>query len=138
MFNARLLSYYNVECGKIKKIRNRLIRLFTPNPQRVARRYTKMISRYDIDHSWLICNHGNWQGTLEYAPKWHYGEGAWATFEGLKVRIPENYDAYLTQKYGDWRADLPEEQKSGHHYYEIMDLERPYTHYIEKLSNGKN
>ena len=57
--------------------------------------------------------------------------------EGLKVRIPENYDAYLTQKYGDWRADLPEDQKVGHHYAEVIDLNRPYTDYIEKLPRGR-
>ena len=81
----------------------------------------------------ILCNHGNWQGKLEYAPIDQYGNGVEATFEGLTVRIPEKYDEYLTQKYGDWRADLPEEQKVGHHYYEIMDLERPYTDYIEKV-----
>ena len=51
--------------------------------------------------------------------------------------VEENYDAYLTQKYGDWRADLPKEQQIGHHFYEICDLNRPYTDYIEKLPNGK-
>ena len=83
----------------------------------------------------ILCNHGNWQGKLEYAPIEQYGDGMDATFEGLKVRIPEKYDEYLTQKYGDWRADLPEDQKVGHHYYEIMDLERPYTDYIDKVYN---
>jgi len=107
------------------------------NCQWVAKRLSKQLSKYDVECSEQICNHGNWQGELEYAPKWHYGEGTWATFEGLRVRIPENYDAYLTQKYGDWRADLPEDQKVGHHHYEICDLDRPYTDYIEKLSNGR-
>ena len=110
---------------------------FHKRTAKIVEKYEKLISRYPIEDSDLICNHGNWQGRLEYAPKWHYGEGAWATFEGLKVRIPENYDAYLKQKYGDWRADLPEEQQVGHHYYEIMDLKRPYTHYIEKLPGGR-
>ena len=59
-------------------------------------------------------------------------------FEGLDVRVPELYDEYLTQKYGDWRADLPEEQQKGHHYYEILDLDRPYTEYIGcKSKNGR-
>ena len=95
------------------------------------------ISKYPTSSSEIWCNHGNWQGVLEYAPKWHYCNGTWANFEGLKVRIPKDYDAYLTQKYGDWRADLPEDQKVGHHYYEVCDLTRPYTDYIEKLPNGK-
>ena len=75
----------------------------------------------------ILCNHGNWQGSLEYAPREQYGDGAWADFEGLRVRVPEKYDDYLTQKYGDWRADLPPEEQVGHHYAEIIDLCRPQT-----------
>ena len=78
----------------------------------------------------IWCNHGNWQGRLEYAPAWHYGQGVTAQFEGLSVRIPENFDAYLTQKYGDWRADLPEEEKVGHHFYGVLDLSKPFTEYL--------
>ena len=85
----------------------------------------------------LICNHGNWQGRLEYAPREQYGDGAWATFEGLRVRVPEKYDEYLTQKYGDWRAELPKEQQMGHHFAQVVDLCHPYTDYIEKLPNGR-
>ena len=96
---------------------------------RIAQRYERMIAACSLERSALVCNHGNWQGKLEYAPKWHYGNGAWAEFEGLRVRIPENYDAYLTQKYDDWRADLPESEKVGHHICEVCDTTRPYTDY---------
>lgn len=95
-----------------------------------TKRLDKCISAFPLEKSEYWCNHGNWQGKLEYAPKWHYGDGIDVTFEGLCVRIPEKYDDYLTQKYGDWRADLPKEQQVGHHYYEVMDLNRPYTEYI--------
>lgn len=98
---------------------------------------TKELSSYQTNNSNLWCNHGNWQGKLEYALKEQYGNGTWVTFEGLKVRIPEKYDEYLTQKYGDWRADLSEDQKVGHHYAEVIDLTRPYTDYIEKLPRGR-
>ncbi len=104
---------------------------------KVLEKYDKMISHYEIRDSNIWCNHGNWQGKLEYAPKEQYGKGTMVKFEGLTVRIPEDYDAYLTQKYGDWRADLPEEEQKGHHYYEICDLNRSYLEYIEKLPNGK-
>ena len=79
----------------------------------------------------LWCNYGNWQGKLEYAPKWHYGQGTEAVFEGMTVRIPENYDAYLTQKYGDWRSDPPEEKQKTHHHSTIIDVEKSYTYYFE-------
>ena len=92
--------------------------------------YDCHLSQYPVADSEYICNHGNWQGKVEYAPREQYGEGTWAIFEGLKVRVPERYDEYLTQKYGDWRAELPPERQVGHHYYEIMDLTKPYTEYI--------
>ncbi len=97
---------------------------------RTITKYTKMISSYSIEESLLICNHGNWQGRLEYASKEQYGEGIFLSFEGLAVRIPEKYDEYLTQKYGDWRAELPKEEQVGHHYYSVCDLEKPYTNYL--------
>lgn len=92
-------------------------------------KYDTLIASYPTADSPVICNHGNWQGKLEYAPREQYGEGLEVPFGDLTVRVPEKYDEYLTQKYGDWRADLPEEQKVGHHYYEVMDLEKPYTAY---------
>lgn len=85
---------------------------------------------YPVYDSEIWCNYANSRSKKEYSPKWHYGEGTWAAFEGLKVRVPERYDEYLTQKYGDWRAELPPEHQVGHHYYEIMDLTKPYTEYI--------
>ena len=99
--------------------------------QPLMRKYDCLLSRNPVENGSLICNHGNWQGRLEYAPREQYGEGVWATFEGIKVRIPAQYDAYLTQKYGDWRADLPEEQKISHHYAKVIDLKNPYTDYLE-------
>lgn len=92
----------------------------------------EVLSAWPLEGSALWCNHANWQGKLEYAPAEQYGKGTWATFEGLPVRIPEQYDAYLTRKYGDWRADLPKDQQVGHHYYGVMDLHKPYTAYLGK------
>lgn len=98
----------------------------------LLQKFDRAMSRYPVADSDILCNHGNWQGKLEYAPKEQYGEGRLATFEGLTVRIPENYDAYLTQKYGDWRSDLPEEQKKSHHFSTVCDADRPYTFYTKE------
>jgi phosphorylcholine metabolism protein LicD len=97
---------------------------------KILARYEELICAYPTEGSAVICNHGNWQGRLEYADRRQYGEGAWAEFEGLRVRVPEQYDAYLTQKYNDWRADLPPEEQVGHHYYSVMDTQKPYTEYL--------
>ena len=81
----------------------------------IAQKYTDLICRYPARTSGVLCNHGNWQGILDYAPGEQYGDGVWTMFEGLPVRIPARYDQYLTQKYGDWRSDPPPEQQKGHH-----------------------
>lgn len=97
----------------------------------VLSRLERRFCRYLPEASDIWCNHGNWQGKLEYAPRWHYGKGTWAVFEDLQVRIPENYDAYLTQKYCQWRDDLPASQKRGHHPYTVCDTQKSYTEYIK-------
>lgn len=107
------------------------------HPDWFVRSFERTITTYPPERSAVWCNHGNWQGTLEYAPVWHYGEGQWANFEGLRVRIPQNYDEYLIQKYGNWRNDLPLDKQKGHHYYLVCDCNRPYTHYIEQLHCGR-
>lgn len=97
---------------------------------RYVRGNEQLNRRCSTEESALWCNFANSRSKSEYAPKQQYGPGIPAVFEGLSVRIPERYDEYLTQKYGDWRADLPEERKVGHHYYAVCDLHRPYTEYL--------
>ena len=129
-----IVTAFDADLKGISKALDRVLKLlgYHKRTAKAVDKYTKMISKYKIEDSDLICNFGNWQGVLEYAPKEQYGKGLEAEFEGLKVYIPERYDEYLSQKYGDWRADLPDDQKEGHHYYSVCDLERPYTYYINK------
>lgn len=106
-------------------------------PAKFVSRLEKYIAQYPTKNATIWCNHGNWQGKLEYAAREQYGNGIWAEFEGLHVRIPEKYDEYLTQKYGDWRADLPESEKVGHHYHYICDTERSYKNFTKEISKRK-
>ena len=103
-----------LEDNRNKKVRNRnKVLRFLGCHNKTAQAHQlleKLYCRFPLEKSDLWCNYGNWQGELEYAPKWQYGNGTWAVFEGMRVRIPEQYDAYLTQKYGDWRSDPPLDQ----------------------------
>lgn len=110
---------------------------FYKDTAKTIKRYNEFLSQYNVEESKLWCNHGNWQGELEYAPKVQYGNGMRTKFEGLEVIVPEKYDEYLTQKYNAWRADIPREQQVGSHNYYRCDLKKPYTMYLKAKRKGK-
>lgn len=97
---------------------------------RIAAKYDALLRKYPPATSKLWCNHGNWQGLREYAPREQYGAGADMRFEGITVRVPEDFDAYLTGKYGNYRQDPPQEQQVSHHKYAVVDCGKPYTCYL--------
>ena len=69
-------------------------------------------------------------GVREIVPHEWYGEGAIAEFEGLKVKIPVEYDKWLTQVYGNYMQLPPEEKRVTHHFSDVIDLEKSYKEYI--------
>ena len=68
------------------------------NSSNTAKRYTAMISKYKPVNGGFICNHGNWQGKLDYFDYNVLGEGTISVFEDIEVIVPEQYDIYLKQK----------------------------------------
>ncbi len=96
-----------------------------------AERYEDLIKKYSSDLTGYLCSHGGRQGKLDCFKREIYGDGAEAYFEGVLVRVPLEYDAYLTQKYGDWRADLPQNERQGHHCFTVCDTENSYADYTE-------
>lgn len=114
------------------RIRNFLFRLmgYHKKTAQVIMQKEKLYKRFSLAQSVYWCNYGNWQKQLEYAHYTQYGNGTNAMFESIPVVIPENFDAYLTQKYGDWRSDPPVEKRKTHHNIVICDAERSYAEYI--------
>lgn len=68
---------------------------------------------------------GNWM-ERELMPRSVLGEPTLYRFEGLWVYGPEQYDAYLTALYGDWRQLPPVEKRVSHHDFLLLDLEQPW------------
>lgn len=133
LYKLLVSSVYESNCSFKVKVLRKFFRMFGVHKRThlILAKYENLISSYPTEDSRIWCNHGNWQEKLEYAPKEQYGIGASMRFEGIDVCVPELYDEYLTQKYGEWKADLPKENQVGHHYFEIMDLNTPYTQYLE-------
>ncbi len=51
-------------------------------------------------------------------------------FEGLKFPIPEEFDEYLTQMYGDYMTPPDEEHRDSGHKFAVVDLDKNYTEYL--------
>ena len=128
LYKRLLLSAFHGDFRLRTRMGVKIMRLFGVHKRTagILAKYEEMISAYPPATSSILCNHGNWQGMLEYAPREQYGEGRSASFEGLTVRIPAEAEAYLTQKYGDFRADPPPQEQRGHHNCTVVDLEMAY------------
>ena len=98
--------------------------------------FEKYLKKRAATENIQYCNFHNSKNRHLCMPAEMYGDGANAKFEGIDVTVPAIYDAYFTAYYGNWRAELPKEQQVGHHYYKVLDLDHPYTDYIEKKSLG--
>ena len=98
---------------------------------KILAKFERYISKFPVNGSKFICNFGSPYGKKDYILSDYYGEGAYLMFEGLKVRVPANYDGYLTSLYGDWRMPPPLDKQKGHHYYDICDTKKPYTDYVK-------
>ncbi len=53
--------------------------------------------------------------------KYYYGDGAYYSFEGLRLFGPSNYDAYLSHFYGDYMKVPPVHERNKHNTEVIED-----------------
>ena len=54
-------------------------------------------------------------------------------FEDIAVKIPKEYDAYLTKLYGDYMQFPPEEQRKPLHATEHISTQIPYKEYLKNM-----
>ncbi len=104
-------------CGDFRKARDKREALFKKD---------------DFDTSAMATNFCGAWGDREIMHRSYFGEGTEGEFEGLKVNLPEKYDAYLKNLYGDYMKLPPEEKRISHHHTEILDLEHSYKMYEKK------
>ncbi len=94
-----------------------------------VKKLAEMHQRYNAETSVKIANYCGAWGAKEIVPKEYFGDGVIGEFEGLPVRIPQDYDKYLESLYGDYMTPPPPEKRVGHHYVSRIDLENSYRKY---------
>ena len=104
-----------------------IARAFFPTMQSVLHTMDRLYR--SVGPSSLICNHGGAWGERETAPLAWFGEGVCGVFEGLSVRLPAEYDHWLTKVYGDYMELPPVEKRVVHHYTERINLNKSYLEY---------
>lgn len=93
----------------------------------------KMIDRFakkiPYEKAMLVGNLFGINMKKEAMAKEIFGKGTPATFEGIKVNVPEKYEQYLTNLYGDWKNPPKIRKQKGHHGNKGFSLTQDFNSY---------
>lgn len=103
---------HDIECNSIWELLDlKLARLFY-NHKKWMEKWEKLAMSYGEQNK-LCHSHGYFYYKGGMAEKW-FGKGTWLEFEGRKVLVPSDYDAYLKHIFGDYMKLPPVESRKGH------------------------
>ncbi len=131
VLNLRVTCVYK----KLKaSLRTKILRviscLLCPSVYRAVVKRDAMF-RQVKEGKWMANHYGAW-GEKEIVPAEWFGEGRFLSFGGISCRVPDEYEKWLTQVYGDYMQLPPPEKRITHHYTEMIDFDQPYTKYIKR------
>ena len=120
----------NISKNKFRAIVKKAIVRLLHDYRASVRRLDTMYKKIPYEDAEIIANFCGAWAEKEVMPKAYFGDGIEGEFEGIKVVLPEKTHEYLTALYGDYMTLPPEEERVGHHYYTVIDLEKSYKDYI--------
>ena len=124
----------NISRNKFRAIVKRAIARLLPDYRASVRRLDTMYKKIPYEDAEIIVNFCGAWAEKEIMPKAYFGDGIEGEFEGKKVVLPAKTHEYLTALYGDYMTLPPEEERVGHHYYTVIDLEKSYKEYINNAN----
>lgn len=130
IYNLRIAAEFYLPNTKTFKFRvaTSLLKIFFPSAKKISKKREQLFK--SVAKSSQLANYCGAWGAREIVPEEWYGEGVELSFEGIKVNTPKEYDKWLTQVYGDYMQLPPVEKRKGHHFTEIVDLEKSYHEYM--------
>lgn len=95
--------------------------------RRLLRQLDEIAHRYDFDTAKNVLVYTGSYGHREVFPKAWLGKGKAFPFEDTTVLLPEEYDKYLRNFFGDYMQLPPEEQRVEKHLRAYLNMERRET-----------
>ena len=86
----------------------------------------KVMKKYDFDQCALVCDYDD--GMKGIMSKDILGTPTPIRFEDEEVWGVQKYDAYLSQKYGDYMT-IPKQSGQRQHNFHYLDLNKPYRNF---------
>lgn len=100
--------------------------------QWIKKKLRQLMMSYDYDKSNLVVDHDDgWKGVLK---KEIIGKPTPIMFEGYEFLGVEQYDKYLSQKYGDYMMIPPHNKQHQHNFY-YLNLNKSYLEFDESDVN---
>ncbi len=99
-------------------------RLYTM--QGVQQKIRRLLLKYGYEESALVADYDD--GSRGAMAKTILGTPTPYSFEGRQVMGVEQYDTYLTRKYGDYMT-IPDGDHQRQHNFHVLDFDRPYRDY---------
>lgn len=105
--------------------------IYAPTVNYAIKKREKLMKKVNYDNASVVANWCGAWAEKEIMPKSIFADGITASFDGIEVVIPKEYDKYLTRMYGDYMELPPEEKRVSHHYNEVIDTTKSYKEYIK-------
>lgn len=124
-------AFYMPEMSLKSKIATLISCILYPSRRKAIEKREKLYKSVKPSQR-VVNNSGAWL-EKEVIPKRWCAETAEMTFEGIRVQGSAEYDEWLTYVYGDYMQLPPESERKGHHFTDAVDLDKPYTEYINEV-----
>ena len=127
----KMLGTFMTPYEKNAGLFNRFIAVLPANFRRnVAKACLKLIDikKNDSEYVFALCKDGKF-----LRREWLLGEEKRLVFEDESFRVPSDYDAFLTEMFGDYMTPPPKSEQRGHDLKMgdiIWDCEKSYKEYI--------
>ena len=96
----------------------------------IQTRIIRLLKRYPFNESTLVADYDD--GMRGILPKEILGSPTDCTFEGHTLLGVEQWDTYLSAKYGNY-MEIPKETKRHQHHFHYIDFNTPYRESSEQV-----